>query len=200
MDKNLELSWDDGERVFWRGKFDAASLQHVLLARPATEQPLPESLVRLAHEFELKDELDGAWAVRPLMLAHERSRTMLVLEDPGGKPLAHLLGAPLDTGHFLELALGIAGALNKLHQRGLVHKDLKPTHILVDCADGRTRFTGFGLASRLPRERQAPAPPETIAGTLAHMHPQHTGRMKRPTPSHRDPPSPGVASEPMHPG
>ncbi|MBO9355722.1 AAA family ATPase [Bordetella petrii] len=182
----MKLSWDDGERVFWRGQFVAASRQDVLLARPATERPLPESLVRLAHEFELKDELDSAWAVRPLMLAREKNQTMLVLEDPGGKPLAHLLDGPLETGYFLELALDIAIALGKLHQRGLVHKDLKPTHILVHCADGRARITGFGLASRLPRERQAPAPPETIAGTLAYMAPEQTGRMNRSIDSRSD--------------
>ena len=33
--------------------------------------------------------------------------------------------------------------------------------------------------SRLPRERQAPASPEIIAGTLAHMSPEQTGRMNR---------------------
>ena len=38
---------------------------------------------------------------------------------------------------------------------------------------------GFGIASRLPRERQAPAPPEVIAGTLAYMAPEQTGRMNR---------------------
>ena len=40
-------------------------------------------------------------------------------------------------------------------------------------------LTGFGFASRLPRERQAPAPPEIIAGTLAYMSPEQTGRMNR---------------------
>ena len=40
-------------------------------------------------------------------------------------------------------------------------------------------MTGFGIASRLPRERQAPAPPEFIAGTLPYMAPEQTGRMNR---------------------
>ena len=46
-------------------------------------------------------------------------------------------------------------------------------------ATGEVRLTGFGIASRLPRERQAPEPPETIAGTLAYMAPEQTGRMNR---------------------
>jgi predicted ATPase len=80
---------------------------------------------------------------------------------------------------FLQLAIGIAAVLSKLHQRGLVHKDLKPSKILVNCADGQVRLTGFNLASHLPRERQAPDPPELIAGTLAYMAPEQTGRMNR---------------------
>jgi serine/threonine protein kinase len=43
---------------------------------------------------------------------------------------------------------------------------------------GKPAF-GFGLASRLPRERQAPKLPEMIAGTLAYMAPEQTGRMNR---------------------
>ena len=109
----------------------------------------------------------------------EHGRTMLVLEDPGGEPLGRLLGAPMELERFLRLALGIATALGKAHQRGLVHKDIKPANIFVNTASGNVRLTGFGIASRLPRERQALEPPETIAGTLAYMAPEPTGRMNR---------------------
>jgi len=51
-------------------------------------------LDRLAHEYELKDELDGAWAARPLAFVSEGGRTALLLDDPGGEPLDRLLGAP----------------------------------------------------------------------------------------------------------
>ncbi|MGF6987813.1 PAS domain S-box-containing protein [Paraburkholderia atlantica] len=185
-DMKKNVLWDDGERVFSREQFPVVAGQKVLLARLAAEQPMPASLDRLAHEFALKDELDSAWAVRPLRLVREGSQTVLALEDPGGEPLARLLGAPMEIGYFLELAIGIAAALGKLHQRGLVHKDLKPAHILVHCADEQARLTGFGLASRLPRERQAPEPPETIAGTLAYMAPEQTGRMNRSIDSRSD--------------
>ena len=90
------------------------------------------------------------------------------------------LARPMEVGSCLRLAIGIVAlALGKVHQRGLVHKDIKPAHILVNSADGQVRLTGFGIASRLPRERQAPEPPETIAGTLAFMAPEQTGRMNR---------------------
>jgi len=77
----------------------------------------------------------------------------------------------METGKLLRLAIGIAAALGKAHQRGLVHKDVKPANILVNPDSGEVRLTGFGLASRLARERQRPEPPESIAGTLAYNGP-----------------------------
>jgi PAS domain S-box-containing protein len=44
---------------------------------------------------------------------------------------------------------------------------------------GHVWLTGFGIASRLPREQQVPAPPEFIPGSLAYMSPEQTGRMNR---------------------
>lgn len=127
----------------------------VLVVLSALEYPTPSSLGRLDHEYGLKDELDSAWAVRPLELVRDGSRTMLVLEDPGSEPLARRLGTAMETGLFLRLAIGIAAALGSVHQRGLVHKDIKPANILVKDKGAEVRLTGFGIASRLSRERQA---------------------------------------------
>jgi serine/threonine protein kinase len=77
----------------------------------------------------------------------------------------------------LRFAIGITSALGKAHRRGLVHKDIKPANIFVNRTTGEVRLTGFGIASRLLRERPALEPPETIAGTLAYMAPEQTGRM-----------------------
>jgi PAS domain S-box-containing protein len=179
-DPRLQVLWEDGERVFCRGESHVnGDRTSVLAVLPAAEHPTPASFDRLAREYELRDELDGAWAVRPLELVSERGRTMLVLEDTGSEPLHQLLGLPMDMRGFLRFAVAITAALTQVHRRGLVHKDIKPANILVNGTTGEVKLTGFGIASRLPRERQAPAPPESIAGTLAYMAPEQTGRMNR---------------------
>ena len=185
---DLQVLWEDGERVFCRGwRADSDTGRSAALAvLPAAEYAPQAVLDRLAHEYELRDELDAAWAARPLALISERARTALLLEDSGGEPLDRFIGAPMKVERFLRLAIGIVAALAKAHQRGLVHKDVKPANILVNCADGLTRLTGFGIASRVPRERQAPEPPEVIAGTLAYMAPEQTGRMNRSIDSRSD--------------
>ena len=175
----LQVSWEDGERVFCRGwLLDADRNRHAVLALlPATEHPSPAFLDRLAHEYALRDDLEAVDAVRPLELVRERGRTMLLLEDPGGEPLERSLRAPAAVGSFLRRAIGIAVALGKVHQRGLVHKEIKPANILLTGSNGEVRLTGFGNALRLPREWRSPEPPEFIAGTLAYMAPEQTGRM-----------------------
>jgi PAS domain S-box-containing protein len=152
----------------------------------SADENSPGSVERLEHEFALKSELDADWAARPIALTHHNGRMALVLEDRGGAPLDRLLGRPLEVSHFLRIAIPLVGVLRRVHERGLIHRDVKPANILVDAAGGGVWLTGFGIASRLPRERQAPAPPQVIAGTLAYMAPEQTGRMNRSVDSRSD--------------
>ena len=178
---DLSVLCEDGERVLCRGwRVDGDGERTAVLAvLSAAEYATPGFVDRLAHEYALKDELDGGSAARPLALVREHGRTMLLLEDPGGDPLDRLLGRPMEIGGFLRFATGLSTALRHVHERGLIHKDVKPANVLVDLASSHVWLTGFGIASRLPRERQSPGPPELVAGTLAYMAPEQTGRMNR---------------------
>ena len=185
---SLQVLWSDGERVFCRGSQEepGGDRRTVLGVIPAADNRTAVCLDRLAHEYSLKDDLDAPWAVRPLDLVRDHGRTMLVLDDPGAVPLRRQVGAQMPLPKFLRLAEAMAAALRGLHQRGLVHKDIHPGNVLVDEATDRVWLTGFGIASRLPRERQAPSPPGSIAGTLAYMAPEQTGRMNRSIDSRSD--------------
>jgi PAS domain S-box-containing protein len=187
LDKYQTLS-EDGERVLcraWR-VHDDGTRRSVLVVLLAAEYPSLSSFDRLTHEYELKDELEEAWAARPLELVRDGDRAMLVLEDPGGDPLDRLAGRPLETGQFLRIAISLVGALWRTHERGLIHKDVKPANVLVDLATGQAWLTGFAIASRLAREYRPSEPPQVIAGTLAYMAPEQTGRMNRSVDSRSD--------------
>src|SRR5215831_19878826 len=170
---------EDEEFILYRGQPRQAEASSVLLLTPTVNRPRLETLEKINHEFALKNELDATWAVRPRDLSLYNEKIGLLLEDPGGRPLHRLIQGPMDIEQFLRLAIGLTTALSQLHKRSVIHKDLKPSNVLVDAATGHAWLTGFAIASRLPRERQSPEPPEFIAGTLAYMAPEQTGRMNR---------------------
>jgi len=181
----LQALRKDEEFILYRGRSKEDTSQ-VLVLSPVVEYPTPESLKRLEHECSLREELHPAWAARPITMARHWDRTVLVLEDPGGVPLDQLLGHPLDLAFYLRMAIGLSKVVDHLHQRGVIHKDIKPANVLVNSVTGQCWLRGFGIASRLPRERQSAETPEFIAGTLAYMAPEQTGRMNRSIDSRSD--------------
>jgi len=178
---SLEMLWRDAERNFCRLAHDGADGERYAFIPNdlGAEHPTLESVNRLAHEYELKDYLDASWALRPIKFVHVRGQAMLAVEYTKGEPLDRLIGQPMEIERFLRLASAMASALGSLHGSGLIHKDIKPSNVIADLATARIWFTGFGIASRLPRERQPAGPPEFVAGTLAYMAPEQTGRMNR---------------------
>ena len=181
----LETLRRDGELALYRSRLESVESRFLLVESVSTP-PALESLKRLEHEYSLSDELDAAWAVRPVALDRKQGRTTLVLEDPGGVPLDSLLGRPLQLAQALRIGIGIAGALRGLHDRNIIHMDLKPANILVEPETGKAWLMGFGIASRLPREVRSMGAPALIAGTLPYMAPEQTGRMNRSIDSRSD--------------
>ena len=95
----LQVAWEDGGRIFCRGhrvssEGNRGAVLVVFPAEPAT----PATGDRFAHEYGLREGLDGSWAVQPLELVRQPHRSLLMLDHPGGEPLERLLGAPIDVG------------------------------------------------------------------------------------------------------
>src|SRR5262245_45131121 len=127
LDGAPEDLWEDGDRRFckiWRKSTDG--MRHAYLAvLPATDPPTRGWLRRLEHEYELKTHLDAVWALRPLELVRGRGATALVLEYQDGQPLERMMARPMEVGAFLRIAVALAKAMARLHERGLVHRDIK---------------------------------------------------------------------------
>ena len=153
---SVERLRDDGEFILYRANGTQIEPPSVLLLAPASTRPGAETLTKLDHEFSLRGELDPAWSAAPLALSERSGQTTLVLEDPGGETLDGRISGPMEMTQFLGFAVGLATALGGLHQRKLIHKDLKPTNVLVDAATGQVRLLGFGslpvfvASTRLP--------------------------------------------------
>jgi len=177
----VEMLREGADLTLYRGR-ERGNQMPILAVTVASGQPSPQVVRRLEHEYSLANELDATWAAQPVALTRQQEWPVLILKDPGGELLDRVIeqhkAQPLDLAFSLRAAIGLTAAVRQAHQEGLIHKDLKPANAFVD-ESGHVWLTGFGIASRLPRERLTPTPPEIIAGTLAYMSPEQTGRMNR---------------------
>jgi PAS domain S-box-containing protein len=180
---SFESLRENREFVVFRGKRGGDS---VLLVAPASEHPSTASMDQIHHAYSLRAELDAAWAIQPIDIVTYRGLQALLLHDPGGDFLDRLVMPPLSLKDFLRVAIAIAEALGGFHARGLVHRDIKPSSLMVNVSNGEAWLTNFGSASRLPRRRHSTDSPELGAGTLAYMAPEQTGRMNRSVDSRSD--------------
>src|SRR3979411_467418 len=107
----LETLREGAESTLYRGRQHGNPLPLLAVAL-AAEQPSPQSLLRLEHEYSLAADLDPAWAARPRGLTGQQGRTTRGLEAPGGEPLDRLLdrgqGQPLELTRCLRVAVGLA--------------------------------------------------------------------------------------------
>ncbi|MGP9810233.1 trifunctional serine/threonine-protein kinase/ATP-binding protein/sensor histidine kinase [Rhodopseudomonas sp. NSM] len=145
----------------------------------------PAAVQRLTREFAITRELDPDVVVRPRDLVCAEGQAALMLDDVDARPLSELLDEPLDVFKFLRRAISLARALGHIHERGLVHRNLRPDTIWIDGAD-HVRLTGLEGASRFRRERPDLAVHESLVGSPIYMSPEQTGRVNRSIDSRSD--------------
>ena len=149
----------------------------VLVASPAHPDDVFEFMKRAEHQYQLRNKLASDWAARPLSLDYNDGRVELALDDPGGLPVEQLMGSGLEMGLFLQASIAIIQACRKMHESGLIHRDLNPKNILLAHDRRSAHFIGFDIACAWSRDQRAVSASEPFAGNLAYMAPEQSGRM-----------------------
>ena len=154
--------------------------QPVIIKLLKREYPSFSELVQFSNQYAIAKNLDIPSIIKPYSLELYQNGYALVMEDFGGISLREFSqGQSLTLKQFLPIALQLVDSLHELHQQHVIHKDIKPAHILIHPDTREIKLIDFSIASLLPRETQEIQSPNGLEGTLLYLSPEQTGRMNR---------------------
>lgn len=138
----------------------------MLRAHAADEQ----DRVRFRNEAKLLASLDHPHLVAVLDAGLSDDVPYLVLDMVHGQSLAHLAGDGLPPSEVTRIGADLAAVLAYVHGHGVVHRDVKPSNILVG-DDGIVRLADFGIA-RLLGDPSVDTDAGMTTGTAAYLAPE----------------------------
>ncbi|MGB3507961.1 MAG: serine/threonine-protein kinase PknK, partial [Microcoleaceae cyanobacterium] len=148
------------------------------------KNPYPNfnELVQFRNQYTITKNLDSPLIIQTYSLEIYQNGYALVMEDFGGISLQEWVKKKekkLSLMDFLEVGITLCNALEILCRQRIIHKDIKPSNILINPETKEIKLIDFSIASLLPKETQTLLNPNILEGTLAYISPEQTGRMNR---------------------
>ncbi|MDD5284954.1 MAG: AAA family ATPase, partial [Desulfuromonadaceae bacterium] len=174
-----QLIYHGSRTIVYQGCRSRDSLPVVIKALQP-EQSTSESIGRLRHEYEITRNLHLTGVVKAYALEITGGISALILEDFGGVSLkSEISTGRMEPSAFLKIAIEVAKTLAELHAHQIIHKDIKPSNIIVNPSSGLTKITDFGISSRLQQQYYTTVISDSFEGSVIYMSPEQTGRMNR---------------------
>ncbi|BAY92896.1 MULTISPECIES: trifunctional serine/threonine-protein kinase/ATP-binding protein/sensor histidine kinase [unclassified Tolypothrix] len=176
-----EELYNGSRTIVYRAVRESDSLPVVikLLKNP---YPSFSELLLFRNQYTIGKNLDSPLIIQTYSLEPFQNGYMLVMEDFGGISLKDYFSKNQrvpSLEEFLEIAIALCDTLDLLYHERIIHKDIKPSNILINPDTKQVKLIDFSIASLLPRETQTLVNPNVLEGTIAYISPEQTGRMNR---------------------
>ncbi|MDX1958336.1 MAG: AAA family ATPase [Leptospiraceae bacterium] len=175
----LEKKYESIKSVVFSA-IDETKKKNVFLKLHNTDHPDPKSLLRYQLEFSIGKNFNHEGIIEYIEIIKQGNNLVIVTEDFNGITIGSFFASnELDINLFVELSKQIVIALEEIHSKNVVHKDINPQNIIIDPITHKVKIIDFGISSQITRETQNAQNPELLEGTLSYISPEQTGRMNR---------------------
>jgi len=176
---NLERLYTGQYTTVYRGT-RASDGAVVIIKQLNGPHPPADRVAKLEREYEIAVAVAGDGVVEPLGMSELEGLPAIVFRDTAGRSVRRWQEqgriALLDA---VTIGACVARALSRIHELGVIHKDINPANVVWSAEQQQVQVIDFGISTRLPRETPALASPSRLEGTLAYIAPEQTGRMNR---------------------
>jgi predicted ATPase/signal transduction histidine kinase len=177
----IEIVYSGSRTLVYRGIRIHDQLS-VIIKLLNNNYPTFSELVQFRNQYTIAKNLNSPLIVKTYSLEQYQNSYALVMEDFGGISLQEWRQKGKNTFsliEFLQIAIDLCNILNILYHERIIHKDIKPSNILINPQTKEIKLIDFSISSLLPRETQTLINPNVLEGTLAYISPEQTGRMNR---------------------
>ena len=167
--KILQFLGEGGMGVVYKA-LDLALNRTVALKfiQPST-LPMPEEKTRFLREAQAAAALNHPNITTVYEVGEAGGRTYIAMEYLAGTTLKdRFRSGPVSLGEAMEIAVQLADGLEEAHRKGVIHRDIKSSNIMV-AEKSRVKLMDFGLA-RLSEVSQTLT--VGVQGTVAYMSPE----------------------------
>lgn len=161
---------------------DSVSGQRFAFKRLRNPLPNPYELARLRQEYSTLQELDSERIIKVKDWERLGEHYGILMEYvPASNLQRYLASQPkLDFGSKLKIAVEIVKALQDVHQKSIIHRDINPRNILIQADSLSIKLIDFSIATQLQFDSvRGESKDKGFEGSLAYMSPEQTGRMNR---------------------
>jgi eukaryotic-like serine/threonine-protein kinase len=145
----------------------ALKMLHLARGGSAAEAELLE---RFRREVRLTRRIQHANVARMHDIGEHAGERFLTMELVDGGPLTRELGRPMAWARLARIAAQLCAGLGAAHDKGVIHRDLKPDNVLVERGTDRAVITDFGIARTA--EDATVTQVGAVVGTPRYMSPE----------------------------
>jgi serine/threonine protein kinase len=182
-------SYEVGQEIGRGSTGVVLAARHRRLGREVAVKMLPPHLAedesvrrRFVAEARLLASFSHVHIVPIYDFVEEDGLCLLVMERLGGGTLHDYARAGIDGPGACAATLAVCSALEYAHERGVLHRDIKPTNVLV-ADDGLVKVTDFGIAKVLGGTESMATRSGFVIGTPSYMAPEQADAGIEPTPA-----------------